>query len=578
MAAAGTWEVFLGGSYKPYDDPAVQRALEAAYDLGNAKADVTVRGTVYEVTLQGAQLQQRQKNDPTRTRKVRRVAPPAAPSPSPPTAVPPRQPAPPPSNADDPTDDDEDDIVEVAPPPAAAKRKAPAAAAAPPAKKAAAAAPAAKKAPKTPAAAASSSAPLMGAATADVSLNNEAIARMCDELADVERVKGDNIRASSYKKAAAAVREHPVPITSGRQAKKDVKGIGEKIALKIDELLATGGLEKLERERENEQNNALKQLQRVSGIGFAKAQDLVKNGVTDLDALRQRQAAQPGTLTPEQQIGLRHVLDFERRIPRDEMAELAAHVAAAAAAFDPPLTATACGSFRRGAASSGDIDVLLTNARYTSSMAEPEWLPAFVGRLQASGFVTDAISKGKKKSALVCRLPPPSAAPPPPDVAAPAAAPAPAAAAVKLPTWQEVAARKEKKRPTTDLFSQMRGGGSAPASQEEAVAPAAAPAAASASTAAAAADDDDDEFAAGERLHRRLDLRLVPHDQYCFGTLYFTGSDTLNKRMRAKAQELGYKLNEYSLMKGDDALPAASEEDVFKHLGMEYLAPADRNI
>ena len=34
----------------------------------------------------------------------------------------------------------------------------------------------------------------------------------------------------------------------------------------------------------------------------------------------------------------------------------------------------------------------------------------------------------------------------------------------------------------------------------------------------------------------------------------------------AKAQELGYKLNEYSLMKGDDALPAASEEDVFKLL------------
>ena len=158
------------------------------------------------------------------------------------------------------------------------------------------------------------------------------------------------------------------------------------------------------------------------------------------------------------------------------------------------------------------------------------------------------------------------------------AQPAPAPAASCQRSWQEVAARKEKKRPTTDLFSQMRGGGSAPASQEEAVAPAAAPAAASASDAAAADADDDDEFAAGERLHRRLDLRLVPHDQYCFGTLYFTGSDTLNKRMRAKAQELGYKLNEYSLTKGDDALPAASEEDVFKLLGMEYLAPADRNI
>ena len=324
-------------------------------------------------------------------------------------------------------------------------------------------------------------------------------------VADVER-QGDNIRASSYKKAAAAVREHSVPITSGRQAKKDVKGIGEKIALKIDELLATGGLEKLERERENEQNNALKQLQRVSGIGFAKAQDLVKNGVTDLDALRQRAAADPDSLTSEQKIGLRHVLDFERRIPRDEMAELAAHVAAAAAAFDPPLTATACGSYRRGAASSGDIDVLLTNPKYTSSMAEPEWLPAFVGRLQASGFVTDAISKGKKKSA--CRLPPHrrSAAH---AAAPPAAAPKPAAAAGETSTRQEVAARKEKKgrRPTRTDARRRIGAGVA----EEAVAP-----------------GQRRRCQRGRRRRRRrrrvrggraaapvFDLRLVPHDQYC---------------------------------------------------------------
>ena len=69
-----TWEVMLGGSYRPYDDEAVQKTLEAAYTRGDATADVTVRGTVYEVSLKGDALQQRQKNDPTRTRQVRRVA------------------------------------------------------------------------------------------------------------------------------------------------------------------------------------------------------------------------------------------------------------------------------------------------------------------------------------------------------------------------------------------------------------------------------------------------------------------------------------------------------------------------
>ena len=84
---AATWEVFLGGAYTPYDDP-VQRALELAFRCGDASADVTLRGTAYEVTLQGAQLQQRQKNDPTRTRQVRRVAPPPAAPAAAPAAAP----------------------------------------------------------------------------------------------------------------------------------------------------------------------------------------------------------------------------------------------------------------------------------------------------------------------------------------------------------------------------------------------------------------------------------------------------------------------------------------------------------
>ena len=52
-SAAGTWQVLLGGSFKDYEDSNVQRNLEAAYELGDATTDVTVRGTVYEVTLQG---------------------------------------------------------------------------------------------------------------------------------------------------------------------------------------------------------------------------------------------------------------------------------------------------------------------------------------------------------------------------------------------------------------------------------------------------------------------------------------------------------------------------------------------
>lgn len=51
----------------------------------------------------------------------------------------------------------------------------------------------------------------------------------------------------------------------------------------------------------------------------------------------------------------------------------------------------------------------------------------------------------------------------------------------------------------------------------------------------------------GKPITRRLDIRLIPHDQYYCGILYFTGSDMFNKEMRAHALEAGFTLNEYTL-------------------------------
>ena len=46
---------------------------------------------------------------------------------------------------------------------------------------------------------------------------------------------------------------------------------------------------------------------------------------------------------------------------------------------------------------------------------------------------------------------------------------------------------------------------------------------------------------------RRIDIRLIPHDQYYCALLYFTGSDMFNKNMRGIALEKGFTLNEYSI-------------------------------
>ena len=83
---------------------------------------------------------------------------------------------------------------------------------------------------------------------------------------------------------------------------------------------------------------------------------------------------------------------------------------------------------------------------------------------------------------------------------------------------------------------------------------------------------------------RRLDIRLLPADQYYCGVLYFTGSDMFNKNMRAHALEKGFTLNEYTLRPLDaghqplEPLPVSSEEDIFDYISYEYKEPQDRNV
>ena len=231
------------------------------------------------------------------------------------------------------------------------------------------------------------------------------------ELAETEKVRGDNVKAGVYFKAAKAVREYDRPITDGKMAAKMLTGVGKKIGAKIDELLTTGSLARLERERGDMGTNALRQLQRVSGIGVKKAEALQAQGITDLMALTARVEADPSVLNDEQTIGLRHLSDFESRIPRAEMALLEEIVRRAAAAHQPPLQMTVCGSYRRGKPDSGDIDCLLCHPSFSSAPADrdggasPRWLSTIVEALKATGFVTDVISLGLKKCACVCRLP-----------------------------------------------------------------------------------------------------------------------------------------------------------------------------
>lgn len=69
------------------------------------------------------------------------------------------------------------------------------------------------------------------------------------------------------------------------------------------------------------------------------------------------------------------------------------------------------------------------------------------------------------------------------------------------------------------------------------------------------------------------DLRIVSDQEFPYALHHFTGSKEHNTAMRHRAKEMGYKINEYGLFKGDTLIPCKDEQEFFQVLGLQYIPP-----
>ena len=71
----------------------------------------------------------------------------------------------------------------------------------------------------------------------------------------------------------------------------------------------------------------------------------------------------------------------------------------------------------------------------------------------------------------------------------------------------------------------------------------------------------------------QVDVRAVPEQSYGAALLYFTGSKAHNIALRGLALERDWKLNEYGLFSGKRRIAGATEEEVYKKLGLASIPP-----
>jgi DNA polymerase (family 10) len=75
------------------------------------------------------------------------------------------------------------------------------------------------------------------------------------------------------------------------------------------------------------------------------------------------------------------------------------------------------------------------------------------------------------------------------------------------------------------------------------------------------------------RCKLQVDVRVVEPASYGAALHYFTGSKAHNIAIRRLGQEKGLKINEYGVFKGDRRVAGATEESVFKAVGLPFIPP-----
>ncbi|KAL8205959.1 hypothetical protein R6Q57_009510 [Mikania cordata] len=209
---------------------------------------------------------------------------------------------------------------------------------------------------------------------------NKNITEIFGKLINIYRALGDDRRSFSYYKAIPVIERLPFKIESVDQV-KELPAIGKSMQDHIHEIVTTGKLSKLEHFESDEKVRTISLFGEVWGVGPATALKLYERGHRSLDDLKN-----DITLTNSQRLGLKYFEDIKTRIPRDEVQEMECLLQKAAEDVLPGASVVCGGSFRRGKATCGDMDIVITHPDGKSHIG---FLSKYVNHLKDMKFLRE---------------------------------------------------------------------------------------------------------------------------------------------------------------------------------------------
>jgi len=218
------------------------------------------------------------------------------------------------------------------------------------------------------------------------------------KLQEIHKLLGDRFRADAYLNGIRIIRNYQGTLPRNKKDLKEIDGIGKGLSEKIEEIISTGRLKKLEELENDPSIKSILQLTRIVGIGPKLSKKLIKSKITSIQQLKQKVQDGEIKLTNSQSLGLKYFDDLNTRIPRNEIEKFEKKLHKIVNKTDPDLSAQIMGSYIRGQSNSGDIDILLSHKNiHDKASMDKDYIKEIVDSLKKKYENVGTLSHGKFK-------------------------------------------------------------------------------------------------------------------------------------------------------------------------------------
>uniref|UniRef100_A0A1A8ERH9 DNA-directed DNA/RNA polymerase mu n=3 Tax=Nothobranchius korthausae TaxID=1143690 RepID=A0A1A8ERH9_9TELE len=355
-------------------------------------------------------------------------------------------------------------------------------------------------------------------------------------LAENAELSDEDGRGVAFRRAAAVLKALPSAVMSISQL-SGLPCLGEHSLRVIKDIWENGASSEVESTKVSERFKALRVLTGIFGVGTKTADRWIREGIHDLHQLQNSGQ----TLNRAQQAGLQHYDDINQPVTKAEACAIEEIVEKAVSSVLPGAQIILTGGFRRGKQTGHDVDFLIT---HPEEGREVGLMPKVVSWLEAQGFLL--YQKTTRNSYLESKADGPGRPPSNMDRFERCLS------IFKLPKIEKQGAKDSQNVTENCLQANQK------------------------------SDEPECPEAAPDRRWRavRVDLVVSPISQFAFALLGWTGSKLFERELRRWAgYEKGMSLSSHALYDNNQRkyLRASSEEEIFAHLGLEFIPPSERN-